>query len=105
MPLTRDDIERIIGLGYKTDDFTVKRSGNWKLKNKHGRCVFLTADGCLIYPYRPIGCKLYPLVYDEYETKPILDNLCPYKHQFQFNKKHVEQLLKLVKMLEREAAT
>lgn len=97
MPLTRYDITQIMQLGYKLEDFAVKTRGSWKLKNRHGKCVFLRAYGCSIYPHRPLGCRLYPLVYDENTRSPVLDNLCPYRHQFRFNKKHIEKLFKLIR--------
>ncbi len=101
MPLVKSDIERIRKLGYKLEEFATKNTGTWKLKNKHGKCVFLKTNGCAIYPYRPLGCRLYPLVYDETERRPVLDNLCPYRHQFKFSKEHVNELFKLLKTWKR----
>jgi len=66
MPLSRKDIERIMSLGYKVHEFVrVEADGIPRLKNINGHCVFLDEDTgrCRIYPWRPLGCKLYPLIY------------------------------------------
>lgn len=99
MPLTRDDIERISSLGYRTEDFAFKDERNFRLKNKSGRCVFLTKEGCGIYDFRPEGCRLYPLVYDEDSGKPVLDELCPYREEFDIKKSDFERLLRLIEDL------
>jgi Fe-S-cluster containining protein len=65
MPLTPDDIERIRGLGYPTDYFVERGAdGVPRLRNVNGHCVFLepSTGRCRIYPWRPVGCRLYPLV-------------------------------------------
>lgn len=65
MPLTRRDIERIKRLGYPEEYFVAKgRDGIPRLKNINGHCVFLDPETgkCRIYPWRPLGCRLYPLV-------------------------------------------
>jgi len=103
MPLTKADIELISSLGYKTEDFAIKTDKEWKLKNKFGKCVFLTENGCKIYDFRPQGCRLYPLVYDEELGKPILDELCPYREEFKVEKSDIEKLLRLIKELKPES--
>ncbi|NOZ89452.1 MAG: YkgJ family cysteine cluster protein [Crenarchaeota archaeon] len=80
MPLTRRDIERIERLGYPRDFFAVRGSdGVWRLRNVDGHCVFLDpATGrCRIYPHRPEGCRLYPLVYDAETGSVTVDPECP----------------------------
>ena len=65
MPLTREDIERIKSLGYPEEYFVVRGSdGVPRLRNVDGHCVFLDPETgrCRIYPWRPLGCRLYPLV-------------------------------------------
>ncbi len=65
MPLTRSDIERIKSLGYSEDYFVVyDEDGIPRLRNVDGHCVFLDPEtgACKIYPWRPMGCRLYPLV-------------------------------------------
>ena len=102
MPLTGEDIRRISSLGFKIEDFAVKIGKEWRLKNRNGKCYFLTENGCKIYDFRPEGCRLYPLVYDEESGKPILDELCPYREEFKPEKSDFEKLLKLIERLAAE---
>ncbi len=78
MPLTKEDIRRIARLGYRPDDFVVWRDGLPRLKNVDGRCVFLDPQEmrCTIYPYRPEGCRFYPIVY-VVGVGVTVDPLCP----------------------------
>lgn len=99
MPLTLEDIKRISSLGFKIKDFAIKTKKEWRLKNKYGKCVFLTENGCKIYESRPEGCRLYPLVYDEASGEPILDDLCPYREEFKPKKSDYERLFRLLKAL------
>ncbi len=73
MPLTKKDIKKIEKLGYK--DFYIEDSGILRLKNVDEKCIFLGEKGCKIYSHRPLGCRLYPLVFDGKDV--ILDDLCP----------------------------
>ena len=79
MPLTESDIKRIKRLGFAEEYFVDRRGRIPKLKNVDGHCVFLDPDtnSCMIYPDRPEGCRLYPLVYDEECDKVVVDDLCP----------------------------
>jgi len=73
--LTKEDIERIESVGYKTSEFVEdsnRKYGNHSLmtsamKNrKDGSCIFLRTDEkrnayeCSIYEIRPTLCRLYP---------------------------------------------
>ena len=102
MPLTSVDIERISKQGYDIKDFVVKRKGERQLKNVDGRCVFLGDDGCKIYSFRPIGCRLYPLVYDEDDGKGVIHDFCPHRHEFKVSRDDVENLFALIKELDIE---
>ena len=102
MPLSRSDIKRILRIGYSLKDFAVKTEGGWHLKNRSGRCVFLGEKGCEIYPYRPEGCRLYPLVYDEASGTAVLDGLCPYNGEFKVSRRDIERLARLLVLLEKE---
>ena len=81
MILLKEDITRIESLGYKRGFFVEWRNGFYRLKNKEGRCVFydIETGRCRIYKYRPLGCKIYPLIYDE-EYGIRVDTECPYGH-------------------------
>jgi len=78
MELLPEDIERITSLGYRLEDFAVFDGEIWRLRNVDGHCVFLNPQTmeCTIYKDRPIGCRLYPLVYDDVEG-PYVDRECP----------------------------
>ena len=78
MPLSRFDIKRILKAGYQFMDFAVKIGKAWCLRKSSGRCIFISEGGCKIYPIRPEGCSLYPLVYDENTQKAVLDHVCRY---------------------------
>ncbi len=81
MPLTSRDIKRIVGLGYRVEEFVDYRDEIPVLRNVDGHCVFLDPHhGCKIYPWRPLGCRLYPLVLDAEKCRVILDPLCPRRH-------------------------
>ena len=87
MPLSPSDIKRILKVGYGLNDFRMKLGDGWRLKNISGRRIFLSGDDCTIYPYRPEGCQLYPLIYDEDLRHAIIDHLCPYSCDSQLGKK------------------
>ena len=102
MPLSRDDIKQILKLGYSLEYFAAKTSEGWRLKNRYGRCVFLDEEGCKIYPQRPEGCRLYPLVYNEASETAMLDDLCPHNDEFKVNDEDIERLIDLLARLEKE---
>ncbi|RZN42450.1 MAG: YkgJ family cysteine cluster protein [Methanophagales archaeon ANME-1-THS] len=100
MPLTTRDITRIMKLGYERTDFTIpSNGGGWRLKNVSGRCVFLSERGCRIYQYRPEGCRLYPLIYDEGVHRAVIDHLCPYGCEFKAGKAEIKKLMNLLERL------
>ena len=92
MPLSRFDASRISSRGYRFKDFLLKRGRERYLKNSNGRCVFLGENGCRIYSFRPEGCRLYPLVYNEHLRKVVVHDLCPYGHEFKFSRDDIENL-------------
>lgn len=79
MILTIDDLLAIINLGYDIKYFSVFRNGFVRLRNVDGHCVFLdpSSNKCKIYSARPIGCRLYPLMYDPEADNVVIDRLCP----------------------------
>ena len=96
MPLSPSDIAKILRLGYGLKDFTIKVDDGWCLKNVSGRCVFLSEGGCKIYPHRPKGCGLYPLIYDEELKHAVIDHLCPYGGEFTVKKEDLKKLKNLL---------
>ncbi len=78
MILLRSDIERIKSLGYDESFFVREMYGYKVLKNINGYCVFYnpSTKKCRIYQARPLGCRLYPIIYDE-KRGIIVDSYCP----------------------------
>jgi uncharacterized protein len=84
MLLLDDDVQRIVGLGFEESYFARTSSDGFKmLKNSNlGRCVFHDGKKCVIYPDRPAGCKLYPVIFNENQNRPVKDRLCPFRTEF-----------------------
>jgi uncharacterized protein len=79
MLLSQNDIIRLTKLGFSKKYFVrFDKRGYAFLKNMDGYCVFYDRNGhqCSIYPNRPRGCQVYPVILDE-EVGIILDELCP----------------------------
>lgn len=78
MVLLSEDAERLEQLGYRREDFAVESGGLLRLRNVGGYCYFYDrATGlCRVYEHRPLGCRLYPLVFDE-ARGVLLDPECP----------------------------
>ncbi|MGC8571260.1 YkgJ family cysteine cluster protein [Caldivirga sp.] len=80
MELLPEDIERIEQLGYRLEDFAEfdGEYGVWRLRNVNNHCVFFDEESkkCRIYENRPVGCRLYPLNYDD-EYGVVVDKYCP----------------------------
>ncbi|MDI9619421.1 MAG: YkgJ family cysteine cluster protein [Candidatus Nezhaarchaeota archaeon] len=106
MPLTLGDVNRIKRLGFSESHFIDKVGGLPRLRNVEGHCVFLNPhlNSCTIYPMRPEGCRLYPLLYDLECGKVTVDPLCPQSHTIPkwLARKLSKSLLNLVSRLERE---
>jgi Fe-S-cluster containining protein len=100
MTLTNEDIERIIAQGYKNFFYYV--NGYLQLVNVHGHCIFLQRDRCSIYPDRPEGCKLYPLILDIDNNEVILHDFCPYNDEFEFSDEDRERLEALIDIEKKE---
>lgn len=95
MPLTEEDVERIESLGYSRRDFAVKVNGIYRLRNVNGKCYFLDDENrCKIYDFRPIGCRIYPVILD-LEGGAIVDDICPRRDEINVEEvKRVELILK-----------
>ncbi len=102
MLLLEEDVERISRLGFETEHFVVDRDGWLYLRNINGRCVFNDAEKCLIYEARPLGCRLYPIVYDEDYGAVTLDEYCPHRGEFKVSKADEDKVLFLVERLKDE---
>jgi Fe-S-cluster containining protein len=99
MVLSFHDIERIEKRGFDSGFFVMEQDGWLQLKNAKGRCVFHNGIYCTIYKDRPIGCALYPIVYDADHRCAILDEDCPQRHCFSLTTAKTKQLYSLVSLL------
>lgn len=95
-------MKRIRRLGYIDRDFIRIEKGERFLLNRDGACVFIDGYGCRIYPSRPMGCRLYPLVYDPATRRSVLDTECPHRGDFMIREDDVRKLRSLVKTLKRD---
>ena len=96
MILLPSDIERIKRFtNLDIDRFAIFKDGFYRLRNVDGRCIFLDDKGCKIYSMKPIGCSIYPLVFD-YIHGPIMDSICPLAKEFMYRCKDVEEALNLL---------
>jgi len=76
MPLSEDDLKRLEGLGLRREEFSARRGGGRYLRNVSGRCFFLRGNStCSVYQSRPLGCRLYPIVYDALKGV-VADRIC-----------------------------
>jgi Fe-S-cluster containining protein len=81
MLLCEDDIKRLEKAGYTKERFArFDKQGYAKLRNTRGYCFFYKTEThrCSAYELRPLGCRIYPVIYGE-EDAIIVDDLCPQK--------------------------
>jgi hypothetical protein len=79
MLLSKTDIERLERLGHDRQTFVrYDRHGFARLRNRRGFCVFYDGEKCRcqIYKHRPLGCRIYPIIYSE-QDGIVVDDLCP----------------------------
>ncbi|MBE8539282.1 YkgJ family cysteine cluster protein [Geoglobus acetivorans] len=94
MQLSERDLKRIESLGYDRNDFSVEVDGVRILRNIDGKCLFLKDGQCSIYDSRPLGCRLYPVVYDVDKKRAVVHDFCPSAAEIPVSKiKRVERTL------------
>ena len=78
MELSGDDIRRLERAGYGRNQFSVLDDHLIRLMNVGGWCYFysLAERNCRVYKDRPLGCRLYPVVYSA-DDGVMVDELCP----------------------------
>ena len=79
MLLSNADIKRLERLGHDEQNFVrYDRFGFARLKNRHRLCVFYDGEKCRcqVYRHRPLGFRIYPVIYSEQEGI-VADDLCP----------------------------
>jgi len=105
MMLLDEDISRITALGRTEQSFVRLSADGFKiLKNNGGRCVFHDGKGCIIYENRPVGCKLYPIIFNERAMSAVKDHLCPYRDEFGISKSSRRKLSSVYHKLIDESA-
>ena len=78
MILSNADVKCLEAIGYYRQKFVRQdRHGFIRLRNHHGFCVFYNVERCrcIIYKHRPLGCRIYPVIYSEQEGI-IVDDIC-----------------------------
>ncbi len=107
MLLSKEDLKHLEKKGYSKKSFSYSdKAGYVKLRNRGGYCVFYDAEGrrCKIYPDRPSGCRVYPVILDE-ATGIITDSICSAKASVtkQEKAKKGKKVLKLLEKIDAEA--
>ena len=78
MLVSRKDISRLEKRGFSQDSFVrFDREGYALLRNRQGHCVFYNAQErrCNVYAFRPSGCRIYPVLFDE-DRGIVVDSIC-----------------------------
>jgi Fe-S-cluster containining protein len=107
MMLSNADIERLERLGYNRQKVTrYDKYGFARLRNRHGFCVFydIVKRRCKIYKQRPLGCRIYPVIYSEQEGI-IVDDLCPMENTVSEIelKREGKKIMELLQRIDNEA--
>ncbi len=107
MSLTEADLQRIEQAGRGSEAYCFQDpQGYQRLHNVDGRCFFLDPESssCTIYPYRPEGCVLYPLIYYTDCRETGLDEFCLHRFEFSFSRGDREWLCRSIAREETEVA-
>jgi len=108
MLLSTADVQRLESVGYDRQKFMRhNKNGFNRLKNHRGFCVFYDIEKrrCKIYRHRPLGCRIYPVIYSEQEGI-VVDELCPMKNTVSKSelKKKGEKVMELIQRIDNEAS-
>lgn len=107
MMLSNADVECLEKMGHDRREFVrYDRHGFVRLRNHRGFCVFYNVEKhrCRVYRHRPLGCRVYPVIFSEQEGI-IVDDLCPMKNtvsKIEFERKG-KKLMKLLERIDAEA--
>jgi Fe-S-cluster containining protein len=101
MPLSQEDIQRLVAMGHDPEAFAVTGDDGYVfLANVDGQCYFLNSEGmCTVYEDRPEGCRLYPLVLDEALSEFVMDPLCPHSAAVEVSDRERDAILELLDRL------
>jgi len=105
MELSSNDVKRLEQAGYRRDEFSVLDDHVVRLKNVDGWCYFysLAESKCRVYRNRPLGCRIYPVVYLA-DGGAVVDKLCPMGHTVSERELRTKgkTLVKLLKRIDSE---
>ncbi len=109
MMLSNTDIRRLERSGHDRQKFVrYDRHGFARLRNRHGLCVFYCVEKrrCQAYNQRPLGCRIYPIIYSEQEGI-VVDDLCPMQNTVSKIelKRQGKKLMKLLQRIDKEMRT
>jgi len=108
MQLSEKDLQLLKKAARKKERFVrYDKHGYALLQNRRGHCVFYDVERrrCKAYKSRPLGCRLYPVVYSQ-ENVAVVDELCPMGRtvsKVELRKKG-EKVGELLRILELEAS-
>jgi len=107
MLLSAADITRLGKLGYNRDLFVRFDGERYAyLRNRQGCCVFYNSAErrCTVYAFRPSGCRVYPVIYDE-ENGIVVDSICHAQETIteQDRERKGKRVLHLLRTIDREA--
>ena len=108
MPLTEDDIARLVALGHARAAFvTYSAQGTAQLNTVDARagetarpCFFLKEGQCSVYADRPTGCRIYPLVLNE-RGRLVRDDECPHRAEFALDPTQKRRIQRVISHLAR----
>lgn len=109
MPLTTDDVARLVALGHKREDFvaynsegvaTLKTVASEPVGEQGKPCFFLRENRCSVYADRPQGCHIYPLVMNE-RGRILRDEDCPHREEFPMDPSAKRRIQRVLSNLER----
>ena len=108
MIVLNSDILKLRKLGFRVADFAIFDGRYFRLKNVDGRCFFYDSESgkCRIYHFRPLGCSMYPIVYDVSLRRLVVDDECPLagetlKEEYLRARKYLKIILKELKIHQR----
>ena len=107
MLLSTEDITRLETKGYTQESFLrFDKAGYAILRNSQGHCVFYNPEKqqCDVYSERPLGCRIYPVIYDE-DHGVVADTIC-HAHETvtaQEKKRKGKKVVVLLKRIDSEA--
>ena len=107
MLLLTKDIERLRKKGYNSKTFSRKdKDGYIILRNQKGYCIFFDRKKkkCKVYKDRPMGCRFYPIIFDD-SNGVVIDKICPASSSWKQKKRQImeKKVIRLIKRLDIEA--